>query len=107
MHWHRYVFHWTNGTTWGERIHFLLHGVITIIQNKDARDAAARGVPLSAHLLRSLHARDGSGRLGSLASLASFVWYYFTMARTITCTTRPKGLVGESFFASHVTHPSR
>ena len=24
---HRYVFHWTNGTTWGERIHFLLHGV--------------------------------------------------------------------------------
>jgi sterol desaturase/sphingolipid hydroxylase (fatty acid hydroxylase superfamily) len=24
---HRYVFHWTNGTRWGRRIHFLLHGV--------------------------------------------------------------------------------
>ncbi len=24
---HRYVFHWTNGTSWGRRIHFLLHGV--------------------------------------------------------------------------------
>jgi dihydroceramide fatty acyl 2-hydroxylase len=24
---HRYVFHWTNGTPWGKRIHFLLHGV--------------------------------------------------------------------------------
>jgi sterol desaturase/sphingolipid hydroxylase (fatty acid hydroxylase superfamily) len=24
---HRYVFHWTNETTWGKRIHFLLHGV--------------------------------------------------------------------------------
>jgi sterol desaturase/sphingolipid hydroxylase (fatty acid hydroxylase superfamily) len=24
---HRYVFHWTNGTAWGKRIHFLLHGV--------------------------------------------------------------------------------
>jgi sterol desaturase/sphingolipid hydroxylase (fatty acid hydroxylase superfamily) len=24
---HRYVFHWTNETAWGRRIHFLLHGV--------------------------------------------------------------------------------
>src|SRR5271156_5024339 len=24
---HRYVFHWTNETRWGRRIHFLLHGV--------------------------------------------------------------------------------
>ena len=24
---HRYVFHWTNDTPWGKRIHFLLHGV--------------------------------------------------------------------------------
>lgn len=24
---HRYVFHWTNETSWGRRIHFLLHGV--------------------------------------------------------------------------------
>jgi len=24
---HRYVFHWTNDTSWGRRIHFLLHGV--------------------------------------------------------------------------------
>jgi sterol desaturase/sphingolipid hydroxylase (fatty acid hydroxylase superfamily) len=24
---HRWVFHWTNETTWGKRIHFLLHGV--------------------------------------------------------------------------------
>ena len=24
---HRHVFHWTNGTAWGRRIHFLLHGV--------------------------------------------------------------------------------
>ena len=24
---HRYVFHWTNDTAWGRRIHFLLHGV--------------------------------------------------------------------------------
>jgi sterol desaturase/sphingolipid hydroxylase (fatty acid hydroxylase superfamily) len=24
---HRYVFHWTNETAWGKRIHFLLHGV--------------------------------------------------------------------------------
>jgi sterol desaturase/sphingolipid hydroxylase (fatty acid hydroxylase superfamily) len=24
---HRYVFHWTNGSSWGKRIHFLLHGV--------------------------------------------------------------------------------
>jgi sterol desaturase/sphingolipid hydroxylase (fatty acid hydroxylase superfamily) len=24
---HRYVFHWTNDTAWGKRIHFLLHGV--------------------------------------------------------------------------------
>jgi sterol desaturase/sphingolipid hydroxylase (fatty acid hydroxylase superfamily) len=24
---HRYIFHWTNDTAWGKRIHFLLHGV--------------------------------------------------------------------------------
>jgi sterol desaturase/sphingolipid hydroxylase (fatty acid hydroxylase superfamily) len=24
---HRFVFHWVNDTTWGKRIHFLLHGV--------------------------------------------------------------------------------
>jgi len=24
---HRYVFHWTNETAWGKRVHFLLHGV--------------------------------------------------------------------------------
>jgi sterol desaturase/sphingolipid hydroxylase (fatty acid hydroxylase superfamily) len=24
---HRYVFHWVNDTTWGKRIHFILHGV--------------------------------------------------------------------------------
>ncbi len=24
---HRWVFHWTNDTAWGKRIHFLLHGV--------------------------------------------------------------------------------
>jgi sterol desaturase/sphingolipid hydroxylase (fatty acid hydroxylase superfamily) len=24
---HRWVFHWTNETAWGKRIHFLLHGV--------------------------------------------------------------------------------
>lgn len=24
---HRYVFHWTNDTRWGRRVHFLLHGV--------------------------------------------------------------------------------
>jgi sterol desaturase/sphingolipid hydroxylase (fatty acid hydroxylase superfamily) len=24
---HRWVFHWTNDTPWGKRIHFLLHGV--------------------------------------------------------------------------------
>jgi dihydroceramide fatty acyl 2-hydroxylase len=24
---HRYVFHWVNDTSWGRRIHFLLHGV--------------------------------------------------------------------------------
>ncbi len=23
----RFVFHWSNGTTWGKRVHFLLHGV--------------------------------------------------------------------------------
>ncbi|MGA3119479.1 MAG: sterol desaturase family protein [Polyangiaceae bacterium] len=24
---HKFVFHWTNDTTWGKRVHFLLHGV--------------------------------------------------------------------------------
>src|SRR5580704_11665056 len=24
---HRWVFHWTNATAWGKRVHFLLHGV--------------------------------------------------------------------------------
>lgn len=24
---HRYVFHWVNETTWGKRVHFVLHGV--------------------------------------------------------------------------------
>lgn len=24
---HRFVFHWTNDTRWGKRVHFLLHGV--------------------------------------------------------------------------------
>jgi sterol desaturase/sphingolipid hydroxylase (fatty acid hydroxylase superfamily) len=24
---HRGIFHWSNGTTWGKRVHFLLHGV--------------------------------------------------------------------------------
>src|ERR1700733_13849856 len=24
---HKYVFHWTNETAWGRRVHFLLHGV--------------------------------------------------------------------------------
>jgi sterol desaturase/sphingolipid hydroxylase (fatty acid hydroxylase superfamily) len=24
---HRYVFHWVNDTSWGKRVHFLLHGV--------------------------------------------------------------------------------
>lgn len=24
---HKYVFHWENGTAWGKRVHFLLHGV--------------------------------------------------------------------------------
>lgn len=24
---HKYVFHWENDTTWGRRVHFLLHGV--------------------------------------------------------------------------------
>jgi sterol desaturase/sphingolipid hydroxylase (fatty acid hydroxylase superfamily) len=24
---HKYVFHWTNDTAWGRRVHFLLHGV--------------------------------------------------------------------------------
>jgi sterol desaturase/sphingolipid hydroxylase (fatty acid hydroxylase superfamily) len=24
---HRYIFHWTNDTAWGKRVHFLLHGV--------------------------------------------------------------------------------
>jgi len=24
---HRWVFHWTNDTAWGKRVHFLLHGV--------------------------------------------------------------------------------
>jgi len=24
---HRWVFHWTNGSPWGRRVHFLLHGV--------------------------------------------------------------------------------
>ncbi len=24
---HRYVFHWVNETTWGKRVHFILHGV--------------------------------------------------------------------------------
>lgn len=45
---HRWVFHWTNATPWGKRIHFLLHGVHHDFPND--RDRLVMPLPTSVPL---------------------------------------------------------
>jgi dihydroceramide fatty acyl 2-hydroxylase len=45
---HRWVFHWTNETAWGKRIHFLLHGVHHDFPND--RDRLVMPLPTSVPL---------------------------------------------------------
>jgi len=70
---HRWVFHWTNDTAWGKRIHFLLHGVHHECPND--RDRLVMPLPTS-------------------VPLAVIFWslFHFTMGRT----------VGDPFFAGFV-----
>ena len=63
---HRWVFHWTNDTPWGKRIHFLLHGVHHDFPND--KDRLVMPLPTSVPLavifysLFYLHARAHAGR---------------------------------------------
>src|ERR1700690_4022461 len=70
---HRYVFHWTNNTGWGKRIHFLLHGVHHDFPND--KDRLVMPLPMSIPL--------------------AFIFYPL-----FTLTMRPT--LGESFFAGFV-----
>jgi sterol desaturase/sphingolipid hydroxylase (fatty acid hydroxylase superfamily) len=70
---HRWVFHWTNDTPWGRRIHFLLHGVHHDFPND--RDRLVMPLPTSIPL-----------------AVIFYSLFYFTMGRT----------VGEPFFAGFV-----
>jgi dihydroceramide fatty acyl 2-hydroxylase len=70
---HRWVFHWTNETAWGKRVHFLLHGV----HHQCPKDSDRLVMPLL-----------------TSAPLAVIFYslFYFTMGRA----------VGEPFFAGFV-----
>ncbi len=70
---HRYVFHWTNDTSWGKRIHFLLHGVHHDFPND--KDRLVMPLPMSIPL--------------------AFLFYPL-----FTLTMRPT--LGEPFFAGFV-----
>ena len=70
---HRWVFHWTNDTTWGRRVHFLLHGVHHDCPND--RDRLVMPLPTSVPL-----------------ALIFYALFYFTMGRAMA----------EPFFAGFV-----
>ena len=70
---HRWVFHWTNETQWGKRIHFLLHGVHHDFPSD--KDRLVMPLPTSAPL-----------------AVLFFTLFMFTMGRA----------VGEPFFAGFV-----
>jgi sterol desaturase/sphingolipid hydroxylase (fatty acid hydroxylase superfamily) len=70
---HRWVFHWTNDTPWGKRVHFLLHGVHHDYPND--KDRLVMPLPTSVPL-----------------AILFYSLFYFTMGRT----------TGEPFFAGFV-----
>jgi sterol desaturase/sphingolipid hydroxylase (fatty acid hydroxylase superfamily) len=67
---HRWVFHWTNDTPWGKRVHFLLHGVHH--EYPSDKDRLVMPLPTSVPL-----------------AVIFYSLFYFTMGKTI----------GEPFFA--------
>jgi dihydroceramide fatty acyl 2-hydroxylase len=70
---HRWVFHWTNDTPWGKRVHFLLHGVHHDFPND--KDRLVMPLPTSVPL-----------------AVFFYALFRFTMGRA----------VGEPFFAGFV-----
>jgi sterol desaturase/sphingolipid hydroxylase (fatty acid hydroxylase superfamily) len=70
---HRWVFHWTNDTPWGKRVHFLLHGVHHDFPND--KDRLVMPLPTSVPL-----------------AVLFFALFTLTLGRT----------VGEPFFAGFV-----
>ncbi len=70
---HRWVFHWTNDTSWGKRVHFLLHGVHHDFPND--KDRLVMPLPTSVPL-----------------AILFFSLFMLTMGRA----------VGEPFFAGFV-----
>ncbi len=70
---HRFVFHWTNDTPWGKRVHFLLHGVHHDFPND--KDRLVMPLPTSVPL-----------------ALVFYALFTLTMG----------GAVGEPFFAGFV-----
>jgi sterol desaturase/sphingolipid hydroxylase (fatty acid hydroxylase superfamily) len=61
---HRWVFHWTNDTPWGKRIHFLLHGVHHDFPND--KDRLVMPLPTSVPL-----------------AVIFYTLFYFTMGRAL------------------------
>jgi sterol desaturase/sphingolipid hydroxylase (fatty acid hydroxylase superfamily) len=70
---HRWVFHWTNDTPWGKRVHFLLHGVHHDFPND--KDRLVMPLPTSVPL-----------------AVLFYALFYLTMGRA----------VAEPFFAGFV-----
>jgi hypothetical protein len=98
---HKYVFHWTNDTPAGKRIHFLLHGVHHDYPNDKDRLVMPllTSVPLSV-IFYSLFTFLLGRAMGEPFSRASSSGTCFTTAPTTSCTTSSRPAAGGSSSAA-------
>jgi len=75
---HRWVFHWTNDTPWGKRVHFLLHGVHHDYPNDKTRLVMPlpTSIPLAVIFYALFHVALGA-RLGDPFFAGFVVGYLF------------------------------
>ena len=102
---HRWVFHWTNETAWGKRVHFLLHGVHHDCPND--RDRLVMPLPTRACRWRSSSTRSSTFCSAPAPAIrsspASCSATSSTTGRTTTCTTFSRRAPGASSFAGVTT----
>jgi sterol desaturase/sphingolipid hydroxylase (fatty acid hydroxylase superfamily) len=104
---HRYVFHWTNDTAWGKRVHFLLHGVHHDYPSDKDRLVMPllTSVPLAVIFYTLFISVLGHGGVGE-AAFAGFVvgYLFYDGTHFYVHHFRPTSRWGKFLRRHHMTH---
>jgi sterol desaturase/sphingolipid hydroxylase (fatty acid hydroxylase superfamily) len=103
---HRWVFHWTNDTPWGKRVHFLLHGVHHDFPNDKDRLVMPlpTSVPLAVIFYSLFHFTMGAAAAGPFFAGFTIGYLFYDGTHYFVHHFTPKSRWGKFLRKHHMTH---